>query len=223
MSATLYLLADSQLLFWSEGDTSFMTRVRDGLDAAHPSAAYIGASNGDQPEFYGIFEAAMASAGIDTRRQIVSNYGLDDARFLHHAELIVLAGGDVARGWDVFESTGMGTAIRKRHREGATLIGISAGSVQLGLKARRDANGDALIDTFGMVPHIVDVHDEAGGWARLRSTLAASGLPVRGLGIPPGGGLAYHPDHRVEPLRRPLVELEPEVQRGKIPSPHRRR
>jgi hypothetical protein len=34
------------------------------------NAAYIGASNGDRPEFYGIFEAAVDAIGITDRRMI---------------------------------------------------------------------------------------------------------------------------------------------------------
>src|ERR1700722_17803817 len=54
----LYLLADSQLLFWKRQDRPLLDASLDGLARDTPvSAAYIGASNGDRPEFYGIFEA----------------------------------------------------------------------------------------------------------------------------------------------------------------------
>jgi hypothetical protein len=37
--------------------------------------------------------------------------------------------------------------------------------------------------------------------------MAVAEVPVRGLGIPAGGGLVYHPDGVVEPVRRPIHEL----------------
>ncbi|MDT5257331.1 MAG: hypothetical protein QOD10_2411 [Mycobacterium sp.] len=50
----LYLLADSQLLFWKRQDRLLLATALDGLARDTPvSAAYIGASNGDRPEFYG--------------------------------------------------------------------------------------------------------------------------------------------------------------------------
>ena len=60
----LYLLADSQLLFWKEAEHGIVDRLRADVDS--PSkAAYLGASNGDNPEFYALFTAAMESAGCD--------------------------------------------------------------------------------------------------------------------------------------------------------------
>jgi hypothetical protein len=37
--------------------------------------------------------------------------------------------------------------------------------------------------------------------------LQLSSVSVRGLGIPSGGGLVYHPDGVVEPVRLPVHEL----------------
>ncbi|MGC1808007.1 MAG: peptidase, partial [Mycobacterium sp.] len=61
----LYLLADSQLLFWKRQDRLLLEAALDGLALDTPlNAAYIGASNGDRPEFYGIFEAAVDAIAI---------------------------------------------------------------------------------------------------------------------------------------------------------------
>ncbi|MDT5320345.1 MAG: hypothetical protein QOD88_2867, partial [Mycobacterium sp.] len=97
----LYLLADSQLLFWKRQDRLLLEAALDGLALDTPlGAAYIGASNGDRPEFYGIFEAAVDAIGITDRRMIDSSFGPDDRAFLERAQLIVLAGGDVRLGWN---------------------------------------------------------------------------------------------------------------------------
>ena len=62
----LYLLADSQLLFWKRQDRLLLEAALDGLARdTSLSAAYIGASNGDRPEFYGIFEAAVRRSMIE--------------------------------------------------------------------------------------------------------------------------------------------------------------
>ena len=71
----LYLLADSQLLFWERRGRLLLDAAVDGLARDTPlSAAYIGASNGDRPEFYGIFEAAVDAIGITDRRMIDSSF-----------------------------------------------------------------------------------------------------------------------------------------------------
>ncbi len=111
----IYLLADSEMLFW-KGDDGFSipTAIGEQIDTAPPSAAYIGASNDDAPEFYSIFEAAMDAAGIEQRRMITSRYTAMDDICLSSADLILLAGGDVARGWSVLDSTGMRDVIIRR-------------------------------------------------------------------------------------------------------------
>jgi hypothetical protein len=65
----VYLLADSQLLFWKRQGRLLLEVAVDGLARNTPlRAAYIGASNGDRPEFYGVFEAAVDAIGITNRR-----------------------------------------------------------------------------------------------------------------------------------------------------------
>ena len=103
----LYLLADSQLFFWKSDIDSLTERIRADLDSANPKAAYIGASNGDQAEFYSLFEAAMESMGTSDCRAVPSQPSREDTAFLEDADLIVLSGGDVERGWQVFEQNGL--------------------------------------------------------------------------------------------------------------------
>ena len=65
----IFLFADSQLLFWNQNGKPFLNTIRDFLTQIRPKAAYIGASNGDEPTFYSIFEAAMDSIDIRDRRR----------------------------------------------------------------------------------------------------------------------------------------------------------
>ena len=211
----VFLLADSQLLFRREEDgRPFLARAREAIDAdaagREPRAAYLGASNGDRPEFYELFVAAMAEVGVAGCRMIPARPEPDDLAFLDEADLILLAGGDVRRGWEAFTAAGVADRLVARYYGGALLIGVSAGAVQLGLKGFDDAEGaddtGGPFDTLRIVPFVVDVHDEPG-WARLARLVPRAGEHVRGLGIPSGGGALYHPDASVEPVRHPVAEV----------------
>jgi peptidase E len=206
------LLADSQLLFWrDEEGRPFLERTRTMIAGEEPGqeirAAYLGASNGDQPEFYDLFVSAMEQIGVRRCRQIPSAPSPEDLEFLDEAHLILLAGGDVRLGWRVFEETGLKDRIVSRYYAGAVLLGVSAGAVQLGLKGWDQEDGSGLFDTFRIVPFVVDVHDEPS-WARLNRIVPTAGEHVRGFGIPSGGGALYHPDYSVEPVRHPLAEVQ---------------
>lgn len=207
----LYLLADSQLLFWKRQGRPLLGPAVDGLtEDTPPSAAYIGASNGDRPEYYEIFEAAMDDVAITNRRMVHSSFGSDDRAFLEHAQLIILAGGDVRLGWNTFEKTGMKDVILDRYVKGAVLVGISAGAVQLGRYGIDETPPSAaadLLEMFRLVPVVIDTHDERAEWARLSSMIHSLKGAATGLGIPSGGGVVAHPDGTIEPLRRPVHEF----------------
>jgi hypothetical protein len=213
----IFLLADSQLLFWRAEDGPFLARARalidadaDGGEAAArdgrgPRAAYLGASNGDAPEFYDLFVAAMEQIAIADCRQIPSRPSPEDLEFLAGADLILLAGGSVEQGWRAFKEAGLDQKLVERYYGGALLIGISAGAVQLGLKGWDDA-GEKTLDMLRIVPFVVDAHDEPG-WGRLQQAVRKAGEHGRGLGVPSGGGALYHPDYSIEPVRQAVVEV----------------
>ena len=149
----------------------------------------------------------MGEIGIRDCRLIPSDPKPEDRSFLHQADLVLLAGGDVEQGWDVFERTGLRDAVTQRYYGGSLLIGVSAGAVQLGLKGWNE--DEKIFDTFRLVPFVIDVHDEPS-WSRLSQIVPLAGEHARGFGIPTGGGALYHPDHSVEPVRHPLVEMSQE-------------
>jgi cyanophycinase len=206
----VYLLADSQLLFWREGGRPFLETVREGLQKPTPKAAYLGASNGDEPEFYDIFVAAMDSVAVFDTRMIPASPSAEDLAYLEEADLVVLAGGDVERGWRAFGASGVADAVLRRYYAGATLVGVSAGAVQLGLVGwpeRGAESSEELVDTFKVVPYVIGAHEEAADWAQLRGAVRLLGESVQGIGIPSGGGLVYHPDHSLEAVRHPCHEV----------------
>lgn len=203
----IFLLADSQLLFHRQDGELFLERVRRLFQNERPKAAYIGASNGDLPEFYELFRSAMESIGVTDTRMIPTEPAAADFEWLDQADLILLAGGDVRQGWRVMRRNGIYSKIIEGYYTGAVLMGVSAGAVQLGLHGFTETeDGLQLFGTFKLVPLLVDVHAEPD-WPRLHQALAATGEPTGGLGIPSGAGAILYPDLTIEPVRRPLVEL----------------
>jgi len=207
----IVLLADSQLLFWRDEGELFLERVRgllgEGAGSAEraPRAAYLGASNGDAPEFFQLFRAAMEQIDVRDCHHVPARPAARDLELLDGADLILLAGGEVRRGWDAFKAAGIDQKLIERYYAGALLLGVSAGAVQLGLRGWDEA-GERTSDMLRLVPFVVDVHDEPG-WGRLLRAVPRAGEHARGLGVPSGGGALYHPDHSVEPVRHPLVEV----------------
>ncbi len=205
----IYLLADSQPLFWRPEGVPFLRSARVRIDKSSASAAYVGASNGDDPSFFAIFEAAFSEAGFNERRMIPSDLGPADLDFIDRADVVLLAGGSVELGWHTFVRNGLKQILVRRYYEGCLLMGISAGAVQLGLGGwgEKGPGGGPMVDTFRLLPHVVGAHEEDNDWAGLKLAVQRMGGHVRGYGIPSGGGFLYHPDHTLEPIRKPLVEI----------------
>jgi len=205
----VYLLADSQVLFWKSNGVLFLDSVREILSNESPKAAYIGASNGDVEEFYTLFLEAMGGAGIRNCKMIRTPLTQEDESFVRAADVILLAGGDVEMGWKILDRSGLRKIILQRYQEGAVLIGVSAGSVQLGLYGFKSSalSSYELIDTFKIVPFIIDTHEEKRDWERLAATVNLLEGAVKGIGIPTGGALIYHPDHSIEAIRHSATEF----------------
>ena len=212
----IYLFADSQLLFWRKEAGLFLDEVRRACEGDQLKAAYIGASNGDQPQFYDLFLAAMEGIDVEDCRMIRASFSPQDAAFIDQADIILLAGGNVQRGWDVLQSSGMKEFIVRRYFEGALLIGVSAGAVQLGLRGwgEGDESSAQLFETFMLVPFLISAHEEKEEWESLVKALELAGPNTPGVGIPSGGGMIYHADGSVEPVRYPLHQFS--MEEGRI-------
>ena len=203
----LFLLADSQLLFWADQDGPFIDRIVACTGPGAPRAAYLGASNGDHPDFYSLFLAAIEGIGPAECRMIPAEPSDQERAYLEAADVVLLAGGDVQRGWRAFEASGVRAAVERRYHAGAVLIGVSAGAVQLGTAGWPEADVEAAFPTWGLAPFVVDAHAEDDDWAALRAVVRARGEGARGIGAPRGGGVIYHPDRTVEAVRYPACEL----------------
>ncbi len=207
MIKSLYLLADSQLLFWSSNDRLFASRIREDMEANRTGAAYIGASNGDDPQFYELFRSAMELIELSECRMIPARPSSEDMQFLEKAGLVVLSGGDVERGWRTFEQNGVKEMLLSKRYDGTVMVGISAGAVQLGLGALNESPQPQRYETFGFVPFYLGAHEEKQEWWNLRALVNLSQSDVRGVGIPAGAGAIYQPAGTLEPIRKALLEF----------------
>lgn len=207
----IFLLADSQLLF-SGKDERFCSCLIENLTEIREKetikAAYLGASNGDDPVFYHIFVGFCQNLEIDEHRMIPAKPSEDDYDYFEQANLILLAGGDAKRGWDAFVANGLDKKIIERYTQAAILIGVSAGAVQLAQQGwYESANFRTLwFPTFQLVPLLIDVHDEPS-WERLQRKLLKEGKYAKGIGISKGSGAIYHPDGAIEAIQHSLVEF----------------
>lgn len=210
----IFLLADSQLLFYKSEEGLFLERIKTLLNKetndVEIKAAYIGASNNDDPQFYEIFEIAMHQIDIINCRMIKSLPDKYDNDFLKSADIILLAGGDTDKGWDVIKRNGWDEIITKKYSAGAILIGVSAGAIQLSVKGYRDhfenVEKETSFDTLQLVPFIIDVHAD-DDWNNLSKRVEIEEGRIKGYGIPYGAGIIYYPDMSLEAIRFSCIEI----------------
>ncbi len=205
----LILMADSQLLFFKEQDRPYIRRLRQ-LFAPNQSmsAAYIGASNGDEVEYFDMFEMAMQSIGITNCMQITCDLTAQQLNFVASAQIILLSGGDIWRGWQTLNK--IAPLIKAARDNGAVLIGTSAGAIQLGQLGWHDkphlTNTD-LFSTFGFTPAVFGAHDEQQNWRSLRQMVTLTRGDLPGLGIQTGAGLIITNDNMVQAIRKPAISF----------------
>jgi hypothetical protein len=186
----------------------FTERIRGLTGKESPRAAYVQASGRDDGGLFTAFREAMGLGGIEDCRMIYPSLPVEEVAYLETAEIIFLAGEDVQAGWAEFEASGLAGLVSRRYYEGALLVGLSAGSTQLGEYGwREDGGGYSIFETIRLVPFIVDVRGEESAWESLKKAVAEAGGRTHGIGIPTGGGIMYHADRSVEALRHAAFEL----------------
>jgi peptidase E len=148
----------------------------------------------------------MQSIDVHNCKMILSSFPVEDALFLNQADIILLAGGDVETGWGILAERGIKEVVMRRYYEGAILLGVSAGAVQLGLCGliESEHSSDELLETFKLVPFVIGAHEEKREWQTLKKTVRLLNGATKGIGIHAGGGLVYYPDQSVEAIRYPL-------------------
>jgi len=106
--------------------------------------------------------------------------------------------------------TGMSEIIMGRYDAGATLIGISAGAMHLGVTGDASAVRDRPSPSTGslvLVRYVVGAHDEGRDWEELTRVIAVSDGRIRGLALPSGSAAIYHADHVLEPVSGTVMEF----------------
>jgi cyanophycinase len=201
----IYLFADSQPLF--DSPVNFPKII--GKEKC--KAAYIGFSNDDNPAYYEIFLALMERQNISDCMHTTSAFSQGEKAFIAQADLILLSGGDVEKGWKKLKKKNRRELILNKFTEGAILIGVSAGAIQLGHGFRQD---NQFTKTLGLLSPAIDVHDETNNWQNLITCVSKYTPALGGIGIPLHGGLAYHPDGAIEALQKPLFEFH--LEKGSI-------
>ena len=194
------------------------------LAGATPRVAWIGAANGDSRTW---FERAAKvlrekyGATVELARTVGVDDGGEARRVIEGASMIYVAGGDVGLLAERLSALGLDELVRRRHADGALVVGVSAGAIGLTRYWVRFADDGADDDAddappspetmptrfpcIGALPFAVDCHDEESDWEELRALLDAwgreePGAAVDAFGIPSGGALEVAPDGRITHL-----------------------
>jgi len=177
-----------------------------GRAGPRPLCAWVGAAardgRGGLERVAGVLRARY---GAEVRlARMVPNVAFDPdetRRLLDAAQLIYIAGGDVHLLAERVRAGGFDEAIRRRHREGAVVVGVSAGAIGLTRYWVQFPEDDepalahpTRFACIGALELAVDVHDEESDWEELRALLAAwareePAATVEAWGIPRGGAL----------------------------------
>lgn len=175
----LILLADSQLLFPGRHSGELLAQLQCWVSGRR--GVYIGASNGDIPEYFELAQEALSGVGATLAWQKVAAPAPESL-----ADFYVLAGGDVTQGWRYLQRPPVMQRLQQAKKENALFIGVSAGAMHLahGFSASH-TRPDAYLGWLGA---IVAVHEERDHWPTLQHWKhVAAGLPL--ITIPMGGAL----------------------------------
>ncbi|MAR90007.1 MAG: hypothetical protein SV765_10950 [Pseudomonadota bacterium] len=183
MSGDLLLLADSQLLLRGDSASALRQCVRRWCRRAGSSAysaAYFGQANGNDPAFAELAQAGLAGL-LDAPVQV--HWVRDEQQLpAEPCALVLLAGGDVAAGWQFLGRPRVRHWLTRCHaRADSLMIGISAGAIHLGRGVNPGRPELGCQTYLGWLPEPVAVHEEEAGWPSLR--------PAGGLAIVLGGGV----------------------------------
>lgn len=186
MTPNLILLADSQLLFAGAYSGGFREFLRQRVNGKR--GVYLGASNGDVPEFFELGQTAFAALGATLIFQSMHAETLAD-----DADFYLLAGGDVAQGWRYMSRPAVLAALQRARAKRALFIGISAGAMHL---ASGFVSPDLPLQSFlGWMEVAVAVHEERDAWPTRRQWQRYAPVSLPLLCIPMGGAFLWQENH----------------------------
>jgi cyanophycinase len=199
MSALL-LLADSQLLFRPDQLPQLLRHCtgQERSTSQPLSAAYIGAANGNRPEFFDLACSALATLfGQPVPCHFIQSESDIPPK---PCALVILAGGSVETGWAFLQQQPVRDWLEAcRSEADAVFIGVSAGAIHLASGCDPEQPSPCAQTYLGWAPLFVAVHEEGENWPTLQvwreaaSSQAFSSLPFAGL--PMGGGLWVENDN----------------------------
>lgn len=179
-----------------------------------PGVAYVGAANGDDPDFFNFFKPWLIRAGAGrVSRILLARENADLAlarRQLRAADAVFVSGGDVEAGMHWLRKYKLRPLFESLLHRDVLFFGISAGSILLGTHwvswaDPRDDASAVLFPCLGLAPVLCDTHAEEDDWEELKTAVRLLGPGGRGCGIPSGGALRVHANRRIEALGLPAV------------------
>ena len=186
------------------------------LAGARPLVAWVGAANGDQRAWYERVAKVLRDrygAEVELARTVptVEFDAAETRSLIEAATMIYIGGGDVGLLAERVRALGLDEQIRRRHREGALVVGVSAGAIGLTRYWVQFPDDNFEIEKptrfscIGALEVAVDCHDEESDWEELRALLEAwereePGATVDAYGIPMGGALEIAPGGAVTHL-----------------------
>jgi len=211
----IYLIAGGPGAKKESPDPILQMALRE-VEKKEPSVAYIGAAHGDSKAFFLFIKNLLISAGagrVELVPLVKKNSDLEEAKsIIWSSDCIFMSGGDVKEGMRVLTERSVVTLIKKRHEEGALIIGVSAGSIMLAKQwidwaDENDEESAELFPCMNLVTVLCDTHSEEDEWKELYSLIGLADENQVGYGIPSGGAMLILPDGKVKGISAPLFRI----------------
>ena len=200
------LLADSQLLFGGERGEQLSQWVMAQMAARYSvgefdvseiskKAVYIGAANANVIEFYEMAKDICRQWGIDSVDAVIQVENVKQLSALSAKDIavVILAGGDVALGWEFLSQPLVRGWLDYYTQTNGLIIGISAGAIHLAATFSKDHNGRVCFLEYCSVN--IAAHEELEGWPTVRLwQQSIDDAQTLFVGLPLGGGMLIEPN-----------------------------
>ena len=195
----MVLLADSQLLFGGTKGEFLSNWIVDKVAARNCSEAYsvpggvvyIGAANGNAPEYYQMAVDICQPWGVGRVVHVETAMQLNTLQ-AEDIAVVILAGGDVALGWDLLSQSTVREWLDYYTRTNGLIIGISAGAIHLASTFSKAHNSS--VHFLAYCSANIAAHEEQEDWPSVRSwQRCVDDVQSLFIGIPFGGGVLVEP------------------------------
>lgn len=191
----IYLIAGH-----GEDDTAYFMEGLKESGLAHPKVAYIGTANHNNPMAISRTSQALLHFGAEKVSLVpVPEDEAEAEKILRDCDVVFITGGEVEDGM-IGLSENIRRLLWELYEDGKVFIGISAGTIMMGLAwphwddEDHDFDNAQLFSCLGFVPTIFDTHCEDEGWPELIKAVSLCEDGFVGYGIPAGGMVIASPD-----------------------------